>query len=141
MSHVERFQAYADAFEKTYLDDDWQRLEEYFTPDATYAPGDGSKAVGRDQVIAQLRDGVNGLDRRFDSRALSASPPSLEGDTVSLAWKLTLSKQGAPEFTATGIERATFAGSAISCMEDVFDEGVVEALGAWMAAHGESLGA
>ena len=141
MSHLERFQAYADAFEETYVDDDWKRLEEYFTPDAVYAPGDGTEALGRDQVIARLRDGVNGLDRRFDSRALSASPPSLDGDTVSLAWQLTLSKQGVPDFTATGIEHVTFTDGAISRMEDVFDEGVAEALGAWMAAHGESLGA
>ena len=89
MNHLEQFQAYADAFEETYVDDNWQRLEEYFTPDAVYAPGDGTEAVGRDQVLARLRDGVNGLDRRFDSRALSASQPSLDGDTVSLAWQLT----------------------------------------------------
>lgn len=140
MSYIDQFQAYADAFEKTYEDDNWQRLEEYFTPDAIYAPGDGTEAVGRDQVIAQLRDGINGLDRRFDSRALSASPPSLDGNTVSLSWQLTLSKQGTPDFTATGVEYATFTDGAISRMEDVFDEGVAETLGAWMAAHGDSLG-
>ena len=42
MTNLERFQAYADAFEATYADDDWQRLEEYFTTDAVYAPGDGT---------------------------------------------------------------------------------------------------
>lgn len=136
MSNLERFQAYADAFEKTYLDDNWQRLEEYFTPDAVYAPGDGTEAVGRDQVIARLSDGVNGLDRRFDSRALSATPPTLSGDTVSLSWQLTLRKAGAPDFTATGIEHATFTDAAISRMEDVFDEGIGQALGEWMGAYG-----
>ena len=141
MSNLERFQAYADAFEETYVDDNWQRLEEYFTLDAVYAPGDGTEAVGRDQVISRLRDGVNGLDRRFDSRALSAAPPSLNGDTVSLTWQLTLSKAGAPDFTATGVEHVTFTDGAISRMEDVFDEGVAAALGEWMAAHGDSLGA
>jgi hypothetical protein len=139
MSNLERFQAYADAFEATYADDDWQRLEEYFTADAVYAPGDGTEAVGRDQVLARLRDGINGLDRRFDSRVLQASPPSSEGDTVSLSWQLTLSKADAPDFTATGIEHATYTDGAISRLEDVFDEGVAEGLGAWMAAHGELL--
>ena len=141
MSNLERFQAYADAFEETYADDDWQRLEEYFTAGAVYAPGDGTEAVGRKQVLARLRDGVNGLDRRFDSRVLQAAPPSEVGDMVSLAWQLTLSKAGAPDLVATGVEHVTYANGAISRIEDVFDEGVVDGLGAWMAAHGDSLGA
>lgn len=139
MSNLERFQAYADAFEETYADDDWQRLGQYFTADAVCAPGGGTEAVGRDQVLAQLRDGVNGLDRRFDSRALTATPPSSQGDTVSLFWQLTLSKSGAPNVTATGVEHATYTDGAISRLEDVFDEGTAEALGEWMAAHGDSL--
>jgi len=140
MSNLERFQAYADAFEETYSDDNWQRLEEYFTADAVYAPGDGTEAVGREQVFAKLRDSVNGLDRRFDSRALSTTPPTLDGDTVSFSWQMTLSKSGAPDLTISGVEHATYSDGAISRMEDVFDEGAGEALGSWMAAHGGSLG-
>ena len=139
MSNLEQFQAYAAAFEETYADDDWQRLEKYFTTDAVFAPGDGTEVVGRDQVLTQLRDGVNGLDRRFDSRALDATPPSLEGDTVSLSWQLTLSKTGAPDLTVTGVEHATYTDGAICRLEDVFDEGAAEGLGEWMAAHGDSL--
>jgi hypothetical protein len=139
MNNLERFQAYADAFEETYADDDWQRLEKYFTADAVYAPGDGTEAVGREQVLARLRDGINGLDRRFNSRVLQATAPTSEGDTVSLSWQLTLSKIGAPDLTATGVEHATYVDGAISRLEDVFDDGVVEGLGEWMAAHGSSL--
>ena len=90
-------------------------------------------------VLAQLRDSVNGLDRRFDSRALGATPPSSEGNTISLSWQLTLSKTGAPDLTATGVEHATYTDGAISRLEDVFDEGTAEGLGEWMAAHGDSL--
>jgi hypothetical protein len=139
MSNLQRFKAYADAFEETYADDNWQRLEDYFTEDAVYAPGDGTEAVGRDQVLTRLRDGVNGLDRRFDSRALHADPPDSDGDVVSLSWQLKLSKNGAPDLTATGVEHATYSDGAICRLEDVFDDGVVEQLGEWMAAHGDSL--
>jgi hypothetical protein len=139
MSNLERFEAYADAFEETYADDNWQRLEAYFTADAVYAPGDGTEAAGRDQVLGRLRDGLNGLDRRFDARALTATPPSSEGETVSLSWQLTLSKAGAPDLTATGVEHATYADGAISRLEDIFDEGVAESVGEWMAAHGDLL--
>ena len=140
MSNLEQFQAYAAAFEESYADDDWQRLAQYFTADAVYAPGDGTEQVGRDQVLAQLRDGVNGLDRRFDARELTATPPTSEGDRVSLSWQLRLSTAGAPDLTATGAEHATYTDGAISRLEDVFDEGTAEGLGEWMAAHGGSLG-
>lgn len=33
---LQRFVEYAQAFEKTYVDDDWTRLEPYFAPDAVY---------------------------------------------------------------------------------------------------------
>ena len=135
MSDIERFQAYAAAFEQTYVDDDWQRLEQYFTADAVYAPGDGTEAVGRDQVIAQLREGVDGLDRLFDARTLNATAPSVEDDTVSLSWALTLSKTGAPDLTVTGVEHATFTDGAISLLEDIFDEATPKILGGWMAKH------
>jgi hypothetical protein len=135
MSHLEQFQAYAASFEETYVNDDWQRLEQYFTADAVYAPGDGTEAIGRDQVLAQLREGINGLDRLFDSRVLNATPPSLEGNIVSLFWQLTLSKAGAPDLTVTGVEHATYTEGLISHLEDIFDEGTAEGLGRWMAEH------
>lgn len=141
MSNVEQFQAYAAAFEESYADDDWKRLEQYFTEDAVYAPGDGTEAAGRDQVLARLRDSVNGLDRRFDSRTLTATPPAADADGVSLSWQLTLSKAGVPDLTAQGTERATYRNGAISRLEDVFDEGTMEGLGKWMATHGDKLGA
>ena len=36
MTNLSRFMAYAAAFEQTFADDNWQRLEPFFTPDATY---------------------------------------------------------------------------------------------------------
>ena len=36
MSILDRYLAYADAFELSYADDDWSRLEPYFTPAAVY---------------------------------------------------------------------------------------------------------
>jgi hypothetical protein len=139
MSHLEQFQVYAAAFEATYVSDDWQQLEQYFTTDAVYAPGDGTEVIGREQVLAKLREGVNGLDRLFDSRALDATPPSLEDDTVSLSWQLTLSKAGAPDLKVTGVEHATYTGGLISHMEDIFDKGTAENLGKWMAEHEDLL--
>lgn len=139
MSNLDHFQAYADAFEETYRDDNWQRLERYFAPDAIYVSEDGAQPVGRDQVLEHLREGVNGLDRRFDSRQLEPDPPAEAGDTVSFAWRLTLSKEGLPELIISGVEHLTYVDGVIIRMEDVADQGTMEQLGAWMASHGESL--
>jgi len=139
MSYLEQFQAYAAAFEETYVDNNWPRLEKYFTADAIYAPGDGTEAVGREQVLAQLREGIDGLDRLFDSRLLSATPPSVEGDTVTLSWQLILSKADVPDLKVTGVEHATYTDGAISHLEDIFDEGTAKILGGWMNAHEDSL--
>jgi hypothetical protein len=139
MTNLERFQAYANAFEKVLINQEWHSLKEYFTPDATYDPGDGSKAVGRDQVIATLSDSVNGLDRRFDARTLTTTQPTVAGETVSFSWQITFAKASAPDLVLSGVEHATFSAGAISKMVDVFDDGVVDSLAAWMAAHGDLL--
>ena len=141
MSYTDRFLEYAAAFEETFADDNWERLEQFFTEDAVYLPGDGTEAVGRDNVLAALRRSVDSLDRRFDSRSMGdIPPPSESGNVVTLIWSLILSKEGQPDLTLSGREYATFSGDAIQRLEDVFDEGVVETMGNWMREHGASLG-
>src|SRR6185295_19406317 len=74
MKLVDRYQAYAADFERTYADDDWSRLEQYFTEDATYStPANGMSVSGRDTVLAVLRGSVTGFDRRCDSRTLATT--------------------------------------------------------------------
>lgn len=139
MNHIPRFEAYAAAFEETLKDDDWTRLEQYFTPDAVYLPGDGTKAAGRAGVLETLRNGVNGLDRRFDVRVGDLSAVEQTDDVVSIAWKMTLSKQGLPDLTLSGREHATFSGDAISRLEDVLDPGAGDVVARYMAEHGARL--
>jgi hypothetical protein len=60
------FRAYAADFERTFRDDDWSRLEQYFTTDAVYStPTNGLRAEGRPAVLATLRAAISGFDRRF----------------------------------------------------------------------------
>ena len=139
MSNLTRFIEYAAAFEDTFGDDNWERLEKYFDADAVYLPGDGTEAVGRENVLQALRKSVDSLDRRFESRSLGESQvPTEDGNIVTLIWKLVLSKQGAPDLTLSGTEYATYSGGEIQRLEDVFDEGVVEGMMEWMSTHGGS---
>ena len=138
MSIIDRFQAYADAFEETYVDDDWDRLAQYFTEDAVYE-GD-PEAVGRDAVLEKLRTGVDNFDRRLESRRPDFQTPTVEGDTLTMKWTVTYAQPGAPDLAISGVETAVFSGDRISRLRDDFDPASQKALEQWMAANGASLG-
>ena len=84
MGQIDRYLAYAAAFEEVYLSDDWSQLEPFFTEDAVYnfvAPVPfGGTYEGRAAVLAQFKNSVNGLDRRFDSRTVEVLEGPSEKD-------------------------------------------------------------
>ncbi len=138
MSITDRYQAYADAFEESYEDDDWTRIEPFFTEDAVYE-GDPEDARGRAAVLAKLKGGVDAFDRRMDSRTPDFQAPTAEGDTVSVNWKVTYTKADCPDLVISGQEIAVFEGDRIALLRDVFDPAALEAMGEWMATHGSKL--
>ena len=141
MSNLERFTEYAEAFEATLLDDEWTRLEQYFSPDAVYLPGDGTEAAGRESVLQTLRNSVNSLDRKFDSREFVEEPKLSEaGDTITLIFAVKYAKQGLPDLMVAGTETATFANGTIERMEDFYDENAAAVMASWLEKHQELLG-
>ena len=71
MKLVARYLEYAEAFECTFVDDDWSRLEQYFTDDASYStPTNGLLVSGRDSLLAVLRASVSSFERLCDSHTL-----------------------------------------------------------------------
>ena len=138
MGIQERYQAYADAFEESYVDDDWSRIGEYFSEDAVYE-GD-PVAEGRDAVLAKLKGAVDGFDRRMDERVPDFSPPTVDGDTLTMNWQVTYKLAGAPDLVISGKETAVFRGDQIASLRDDFDPQAEAAMGAWMEAHGAKLG-
>lgn len=139
MSIAERYQAYADAFEESYLDDEWSRLEQYFTEDASYESGP-EPARGRDAVLQKLRGGVDGFDRRMDRRIPDFEAPTIDGDTLTMKWTVTYEKADCPDLVISGVEFATFDGDRIASLRDDFDPAAQKALEQWMGAHGAKLG-
>ncbi len=137
MSIIDRYLAYADAFEETYEDDDWSRIDQYFTEDAVYE-GDPD-AEGRDAVLQKLKGGVDAFDRNMDSRTISFDTPTAEGDTVRVRWTVSYTKSGCPDLIITGSEIADFEGDRIRRLRDEFDAEAQKTMGEWMAAHGAKL--
>lgn len=144
MQRTTQFDQYAQAFEQTYADDDWSRLEAFFTEDAVYHSDDGPmvfRAEGRDAVLAQLRDSVNAFDRKFARRELKVldGPTEQEPDGVWVRWEVTYSQPGAPPLAISGTETARYADDRIVELIDVFDPACGPAMQAWMAEHGGTL--
>jgi len=133
----ERYAAYAEAFEMSYNDDDWSRLEQYFTDGAVYE-GD-PVARGRAAVIARFKNGVDNFDRRMDSRQLTLEEAKVNGNTVTVRWESTYTKKGLPDLTITGSEFATFDGDRISNLRDEFDPKAQKTMNDWMQQHGKAL--
>ncbi len=132
-----RFQAYADAFEQSYADDNWSRLEEYFSEAAVYEGEPDAR--GRDAVLAKLRGGVDAFDRRMDTRTPDFETPTVDGNTLTMDWKVSFTKAGAPDLVISGTETAVFEGERIALLRDTFDPDTEKTIGEWMAAHGAKL--
>lgn len=142
MQAADHFATYAGAFERAYEDDDWTRLESFFTPDATYivsgGPPLGGRWVGRPEVIAQLRSSVNELDRRFEKRRVEAvGRPEISDTEFDMRWRATYEKKGCPDLVIAGRETATFEGPRISRLVDEMDEGVDDTIQAYLARYFE----
>ena len=141
MSIQDRFLEYADGFEKSYDDNDWSRLAQYFTEESSYDAGDGDTAQGRDAVLTKLEGAVDGMDRRMDSRNVDFKEMATEADTVTVRWTASYTKAGLPDLLIEGTEFARFEGDRIAQLWDEITPDALEKLGAWMAAHGDALSA
>ena len=144
MGIVERFGAYAEAFEQAYASDDWSVLEQYFTEDAVYnfiaAPPLGGRHEGRATILRDFQSAVNGFDRCFASRRIELIEGPLEKDgDVWMKWAAIYTLDGAPECRMEGEERAVFEGDRISLLEDSVTDAEGQRLGAYMEAHGDKL--
>jgi len=144
MGQIERYVAYATAFEEAYATDNWSKLEAFFTEDAVYesiAPAPfGGKYEGRAVVLAQFKNSVNGLDRRFDSRAIEVlEGPSEKDGAVWIRWAGIYALAGTPDCRMEGEERAVFAGDRIRRLTDSISDAEAGRLGAYFAQHGAKL--
>ena len=140
MSIAETFFAYAQAFEATFEDDDWSRLEDFFSADAVYLPGDGKEIRGRQDVLDHLKNSVDTFDRLFDLRRVELiSQPVVTNSQVTIQWKATYEKRGLPDLVLIGSEVATFDEKVISRLEDSLNDGVAEGLQNWTGDYGDRL--
>jgi len=144
MGQVQRFEAYADAFEKAFEADDFSLLEPYFEPDAVYEiigePPLAGVHQGRVAVLEHLRNSVDSFDRAFDSRNLEILEGPEERDHGAwIRWRATYGVAGAPDFSMEGEEEVWFEEDRIVRLEDRYPAGVAAAVVRYLEEHGSKL--
>jgi len=144
---IQVFMAYAAAFEESYADDDWSRIEQYFADDARYTVSGGPFACeidGRAAVIAGLKKSLDGFDRHFDHREIElTSGPVLaesgDGHEIRMTWNVHYQKAGAPNVILPGSSVVQVLDGQIQHLTDVYVDEELAEIGAWLAAHGDGL--
>jgi hypothetical protein len=140
MGILERFMAYAQDFERTYHDDDWSRLAQYFAPDATYEVRNIPAPCvlrGQEEIFRGIKKSLDGFDRKLEREIGVVAPPTVDGDTLTLRWRATYTKPGAPPLTTHGCSVARYAGDVIVSLIDTFEAD--PAVTAWLEAQGRGL--
>ncbi len=139
MNILERFMEYANDFERTYSDDDWQRIKPYFTADAVYRVdfGEfGSTMKGPDAIAAGIRKSVNGFDRRFTTREIEViGSPEIEGDEIRMTWAVTYTLDGYENYILRGRSTVRYRDGLIVELTDHYDAEAAAYLVAWQSRN------
>jgi hypothetical protein len=141
------FMDYAAAFEQTYIDDDWSRLTQYFSEDASYEVRGGPFACeisGREAIFTGIKKSIDGLDRRCTNRQLDLTDgphtaATDDGHEVSVGWNVIFQYGDAPKLTLPGRSVCTIADGVIIALRDEYDAQEMAAVGAWMLEYGQGL--
>ena len=142
MSIIDRFNAFAEEFEACVTDDHWERLEEYFTENATYwnVGSPDPRVEGRSAILDYLKNDVSNNDRRFTSRELRAlSSPKVVGEKLSRNWRCTYKLLGAPDLVIEGEARYEFVGELILSIEEEITSESKERYLEWMEKYASLL--
>jgi hypothetical protein len=144
---MEVFMNYAAAFEETYVDDDWSRLQPFFADTATYDVVGGPLACtisGSEALLQGMKKSIDGLDRRCDERIINVtSGPTLQAipgaEEVHLDWTASYRRGEAPLVTFPGRSVVTVTDGRITAIRDEYrDEDMIPAI-EWMAQYGQDL--
>jgi hypothetical protein len=145
MNDIERFGAYAAAFEKAYESNDWSIVEAFFHDDAVYVVGlaepFGGTFEGREAILAYFDRILNSFDRRFATRTLALlDGPRIEEGSVWIHGAVTYTAEGVPDLTFDLEETARFDGDRIRRLEDRYTDEIAGVVDAYLDAHGATLG-
>ncbi|MEZ5570111.1 MAG: nuclear transport factor 2 family protein [Halioglobus sp.] len=138
---------YANAFERTYDDDDWSRLAPYFAEDAVYEVRGGPLACrldGRHAIFAGMKKSLDGLDRRCDERQIELVDgpqvdPTDDGGVVTLHWRVCYRYGDAPPASFAGTTVTTVSDGVIVELRDEYTDADLEGFVRWTQDYAREL--
>jgi hypothetical protein len=141
MTKLQQFLAYAAAFEQTYVDDDWRRLEPFFTEDAVYRVSGlpfACELHGRDHILRGIRKSLDGFDRQMVHREIVPTAPPVEADgRVTLKGLVRYRRKDSPPVELHATIVAEFDGERICRMHDTFT--IDQTASQWLARYASDL--
>ena len=144
MSKVERFLAYAEAFDRAVETGDWSEVRSFFTEDAVYEslanpPMDGV-AHGREAIIERFVTTVAMFDDRFETRGMEfLEGPEENQGAITARFEARYGTEGAPDLVFSGGMRAELEGDRIKLLRDRIPADQVEGVVKWLAVHAAKL--
>ena len=139
MEPLQVFGEYAADFEATFADDDWTRISSRFHPDVRYvvtgSPYD-CELSGREAVLTGLKKALDGFDRRFDNREISANgDPEVGPGKVSFPAHCLYEKSDLPTLTFVLTETVELNDEGlITLIHDDYPAGQ-DHVDEWLNAH------
>lgn len=140
---LEKFLTYYEAFEQTYIDDDWSRLEPLFAEDAVYRVRGGTSfdcdLQGRSQVFRGIRIFLDGFDRRCERRIENISDPMVGEDWVKIHGAAFYKRGDSTELALELHETITFREGLIVSIEDLYPPDLEANNADWLERWGADL--
>ncbi len=145
MSMSAHFAAYAGAFEKAFVSDDWSVVEPFLTEEAIYEialdPPMGGRFEGRAAILAYFKNILDRFDRRFESREIAVlEGPTEDGESVWIRGTATYRAEGVPDFILELEETVYFEGDRIRRLEDKYPPAAKQTIASYVEKHGTKLG-
>ncbi len=139
MTVLESSMAYAGDFERSYEDDDWDRIIPYFADDAVYEVASevfGSTMKGPAAIIKGLKKSLDGFDRKFATRTIELiGQPEIDGDEIRLQWSVLYTQDGVAPYQLNGRSTVRLSGDKIVYLADHYDADADAALIDWRAKN------
>lgn len=144
MSLIKQFIEQRAAFEKTYDDGDWGRLEPYFNERLTYEVMNmpfHCVIRGRSAVIAGLRRSIERFDKLCQRTVGIGALVLQEGNNVMVHGGIRFQHGSSPPVESALWEIATYRDGRIERLIDIYDAGDSAKYERWMAQWGAGLDA
>jgi hypothetical protein len=139
MDVLTHFLTYAGEFEKSYVDDEWTRLESYFHDDAVYEViglGVDCKLEGPRTIFRGIKKSLDGFDRRFARREIEiVSGPEVDREQIRVGWTVTYTKPGLAPFVLRGNSEVRYRDGRIAYLGDRYDAAMAKDAADWSAAN------